>query len=162
MPTARRKWARPRCACSWLSTWACPIDLSTDIYLPECAAVILRERSLTPEQAAYLAAHTLANAGTEEIPQPAATQAPASQPTPAAVEPQPPQATHVPSSEALVKGKTTFAELLEWGVSTRAIEQVLGMPMPATAGDDSEGFLHRQRLELRDGEARLAGGSRQR
>ena len=57
-----------------------PFDLSTDIYLPESAAAILGERSLTPEQAAYLAAHTLANTGNEDAPQPAATQAPASSP----------------------------------------------------------------------------------
>lgn len=120
-----------------------PFDLSTDIYLPESAAAILGERSLTPEQAAYLAAHTVANAGTVEIPQPAA-----SQPTPAAVEPQPPQATHAPSSEALVKGKTTFAELLAWGVSTQAIEQVLGMPMPASTGMTVKDFCNANGLSF--------------
>jgi hypothetical protein len=125
-----------------------PFDLSTDIYLPESAAAILGERSLTPEQAAYLAAHTVANAGTEAIPQPAATQAPASQPTPAAVEPQSPQATHAPRSEALVKGKTTFAELLAWGVSTQAIEQVLGMPMPDAPGMTVKDFCNANGLSF--------------
>ena len=41
-----------------------PYDLSTDTYLPESAAVILRARNLSSEQAAYLAAHTVPNPGT--------------------------------------------------------------------------------------------------
>jgi len=38
-----------------------PYDLSTDIYLPESAAMLLRARNLSSEQAAYLAAHTVPN-----------------------------------------------------------------------------------------------------
>ena len=56
-----------------------PYDLSTDIYLPESAATILRTRNLTSEQAAYLAAHTVPNPGSAA---PQATQAPAVQSTP--------------------------------------------------------------------------------
>ena len=51
-----------------------PYDLSTDIYLPESAAALLRARNLSSEQAAYLAAHTVPNPGAA----PQATQAPAS------------------------------------------------------------------------------------
>ncbi|TCW61772.1 hypothetical protein [Treponema sp. J25] len=44
------------------------------------------------------------------------------------------EATHTPlpqtSSENLIRGKTTFAEVLAWGVSKAQIEQVLGKPMP--------------------------------
>ena len=34
------------------------------------------------------------------------------------------------ATERLVKGKTTFQEVLDWGVSQSVIEQVLGAPMP--------------------------------
>jgi hypothetical protein len=110
-----------------------PFDLSTATYLPESAASLLRQRNLTPEQAAYLQAHTIPNpasstegAAAEATPQPAQTQVPA--PT------HQPGSASQDSTERLVKGKTTFAELLEWGVSKDAIENVLGMPMPAAPG----------------------------
>jgi hypothetical protein len=36
-----------------------------------------------------------------------------------------------PSTEVLIKGKTTFKEVLAWGVTKAQIEKVLGRPMPA-------------------------------
>ncbi len=96
-----------------------PYDLSIDIYLPESAAALLRARNLSSEQATYLAAHTVPNLGAA----PQATQAPEAQPTP-----------HATSTDRLVKGSTTFADLLSWGVSKEVIETVLGMPMPAAPG----------------------------
>lgn len=95
-----------------------PYDLSTDIYLPESAAALLRTRNLSSEQAAYLAAHTVPNRGAAP---------PATQPVPSAA----PQAT---STARVVKGATTFADLLGWGVSKETIENVLGVPMPAAPG----------------------------
>jgi hypothetical protein len=97
-----------------------PYDLSTDIYLPESAAKILQTRTLSAEQAAYLAAHTVPDLGSAA---PQATQAPAAQPTP--------QAT---STDRVVKGSTTFGDLLGWGVPQATIEQVLGAAMPAAPG----------------------------
>jgi len=107
-----------------------PYDLSTDTYLPESAAVILRARNLSSEQAAYLAAHTVPNPGTApatSAPQtaPQATQAPAAQPTPKAETPA------TSSTDRTVKGTTTFGDLLGWGVSQATIEKVLGTSMPA-------------------------------
>jgi hypothetical protein len=103
-----------------------PYDLSTDTYLPESAAALLRGRTLSGEQAAYLAAHTVPNPGAA----PQAPQAPPDQPLPVATAPSPatPPAT---SAGQVVKGSTTFAELLSWGVSKEAVETVLGMPLPA-------------------------------
>jgi hypothetical protein len=105
-----------------------PFDLNTDTYLTESAAVLLKERNLTPEQSAYLEAHT--------VPDPAAA--------PASPEPDPAQATSAPvaestpraaaseaSPERLVKGKTSFQEVLDWGVSQEVIEQIIGGPMPS-------------------------------
>jgi hypothetical protein len=107
-----------------------PYDLSTDTYLPESAAVILRARNLTSEQAAYLAKHTVPNLGAAPAPSapqaaPQATQAPSAQSTPKAETPAPSSADHT------VKGATTFADVLGWGVSQATIEKVLGTSMPA-------------------------------
>lgn len=100
-----------------------PYDLSTDIYLPESAAALLRARNLSDEQTAYLAAHTVPNPGAA----PQATQAPDAQSTPLVTP-------HATSTERIIKGSTTFANLLDWGISKEAIEAVLGMPMPNTPG----------------------------
>ena len=107
-----------------------PYDLSTDTYLPESAATILRTRTLSSEQAAYLAAHTVPNPGTApatSAPQtaPQATLAPAAQPTPKVETPA------TSSTDRTIKGATTFADVLGWGVSKATIEQVLGTFMPA-------------------------------
>jgi hypothetical protein len=119
-----------------------PYDLSTDTYLPESAAVILRTRNLRSEQAAYLAAHTVPNPGTapttsapQATPQaiqtqsaqstPQATKAPSAQSTPEAETPA------ASSTDRTVKGTTTFVDLLGWSVSQVTIEKVLGTSMPA-------------------------------
>ncbi|MBI5961994.1 MAG: hypothetical protein HY863_00840 [Chloroflexi bacterium] len=107
-----------------------PIDLSTDMYLPENAAVLLKKRTLTPEQITYLEAHTVPNptaSSASDSPEPAPAQetesAPEAVTTPSA-------STTESSTERLVKGKTTFQEVLDWGVSQEIIEQVMGAPMP--------------------------------
>jgi hypothetical protein len=107
-----------------------PYDLSTDTYLPESAATILRTRTLSSEQAAYLAKHTVPNLGAAPAPSapqtmPQATQAPATQPTPKAETPA------ASSTDRTIKGATTFADVLGWGVSQATIEKVLGTSMPA-------------------------------
>ncbi len=94
---------------------ALPFDLSVDIYLPQEAAKLLQERNLTPEQLAYLEAHTIAA--------PAPDSAPAAESTPSPT-------VSEESTANLVKGKTTFQEILNWGVSQAAIEEAMGAPMP--------------------------------
>jgi len=93
-----------------------PIDLSTDIYLPSAAVDILKARGiLTPEQVDYLDAHTVI---LDATPAPAqeAESTPEAKPT-----------------DRLVKGKTTFQELLDWGVPQVVIEQIIGAPLPTTS-----------------------------
>lgn len=107
-----------------------PYDLSTDTYLPESAAVILRARNLSSEQSAYLAKHTVPNLGATpatSAPQtaPQATQAPSAQSTPQA------ETLAASSADRTVKGTTTFVDLLGWGVSQATSEKVLGTSMPA-------------------------------
>jgi hypothetical protein len=108
-----------------------PFDLSTDMYLPESAAELLKEQTLTPEQIAYLENHTLPGpaAGTD-APQPASTPSADSPSTPAPAA----EATHTTSeSDRAIKGKTTFGEILGWGVPREAIEAIIGGPLPASS-----------------------------
>lgn len=97
-----------------------PYDLvaEEETYLPQKAADILRSHAaLTPEQETCLTAHTISVA-------PAPAPVGEAQPTPA------------PASEEnpyLIKGKTTFGDLLEWGVSKEFIEQVIGASLPNAA-----------------------------
>jgi hypothetical protein len=108
-----------------------PFDISTDIYLPENAAALLKEQNLNPEQITYLESHTIPNpaaSSASDLPMPVATQTAESAPEA--------DSTHSASptespTERIVKGKTTFQELLDWGVSQQIIEQVIGGPMPS-------------------------------
>jgi hypothetical protein len=104
-----------------------PFDLSTDIYLPESAAMLLKERSLTPEQFAYLESHTISDLATTDAPEPAPAQAAESTPQAGSA---PGAAASEASTDRLVKGKTSFQEILDWGVSREMIEQVIGASMP--------------------------------
>jgi hypothetical protein len=89
-----------------------PFDLSTDVYLPQSAADILGTRSLNTEQLTYLTSH-IADA-TQNAP---------------GVD----QTSHTPAvegSETMIRGKTTFADLLNLGLSPETIEDILKMPLP--------------------------------
>jgi hypothetical protein len=110
-----------------------PYDLSADTYLPLEAANILESRAnLTPEQSAYLAAHTvdlnlqaLENLATPTPTPAAAETSEAAQPTVSATE-------HI-AADRTVTGKTTFQDLLDWGVPQAAIEKIIGAPLPSTS-----------------------------
>ncbi|MBK7456027.1 MAG: hypothetical protein IPJ46_20585 [Anaerolineales bacterium] len=105
-----------------------PMDLTTDMYLPENATILLKERTLTPEQLTYLDAHTVPNPAAESsAPEVAPVQVTESAPEVVAT---PSPAMSEVSIERLVKGKTTFREVLDWGVSQEIIEQIIGAPMP--------------------------------
>lgn len=89
-----------------------PYDLSTDIYLPSRAVDMLNALgTLTPEQTAYIEAHKVV---LDSAP------APVSSPEPE-------------STERILKGKTTFQELLDWGLPQAVIEGIIGAPLPATS-----------------------------
>jgi hypothetical protein len=125
---------------------ALPFDLSADIYLPESAAALLRERPLGSEQAAYLTAHTVilqaAQPGADNQEADLAsvqTSTPAS--TPAAD-------THAEPPDRLVRGKTTFAALLDWGVTKEAVESALGAPLPASLGMTVKDFCTQNGLSF--------------
>jgi hypothetical protein len=102
-----------------------PFDLSTDTYLPESASALLKKQNLTSEQSAYLETHTTTVVVGEAVPSPQAGTTPQPEST-AQVEATAGEA----STERIIKGSTTFGDILSWGVSQPAIEKILGMPMP--------------------------------
>jgi hypothetical protein len=106
-----------------------PYDLSVteDTYLfPEAANVLAKRGKMKPEQAAYLAEHIVPEEPAEVLPTaPPAESSGAAQPA------------HTPTVHAApantVTGKTTFQDLLNWGLSPSTIEAALGGPAPAPA-----------------------------
>jgi hypothetical protein len=105
-----------------------PYDLSAETsYLPRSASdILLALGTLSPDQVAYLDTYTVDLGGptaeTEAAPaQPVATEA---------VSVSTPEASAV---DYTIKGKTTFGELLSWGVPQAVIEQIIGGPLPDPA-----------------------------
>jgi hypothetical protein len=89
-----------------------PFTLPDDEYLPQSAVEILKDRgTLTEDQIAFLDTHSVDISGlqisevTEE---------------------------HEESAERVIKGKTTFKEVLDWGVTEEDIEAIIGEKLPAT------------------------------
>ena len=98
-----------------------PYEIVGDLYLPKRAVEMLKSHaSLTPEQIAYLDAHAVIIA-------PANTAQGTAQPVSV---PQTEEHTQAESSDRLLKGKTTFQEVLDWGVPQETIESILGGPIP--------------------------------
>jgi hypothetical protein len=113
-----------------------PYDLSLEeSYLPRQAVELLEARgNLPPERLAYLDAHTIELV----VEQPALEQTEVASPELAQPEVETttatPEVDHTPEAEeGTLRGKTTFQELLDWGVPQERIEAVLGGPMPAAA-----------------------------
>ncbi len=108
-----------------------PYDLTAEeSYLPRQAVEILTALgTLSPERLAYLETHTV------DLASPAAVSTslpPAAESTPSPQVVGTPEADHTPQAvDGTVRGKTTFQELLDWGVPLERIEAVLGSPMPA-------------------------------
>ena len=98
-----------------------PYEIEGDLYMPRHAVEMLKSHAtLTPEQITYLDAHAVALAPANSAQRDAQL----------ASEPQTADHAVSESTERLIKGKTTFQEVLDWGVSQEAIEDILGSPMP--------------------------------
>ena len=94
-----------------------PYAPGEDTYLLRPAVNILKTQvELTQEQIEYLDTHTVDVDGSEEKPEPQG------QNTSADVD-------HSEDAR-IVRGKTTFADLLDWGVSEEKIESVIGGDLP--------------------------------
>jgi len=112
-----------------------PFDTTgQEIYLPKPAADMLLDRTtLTPEQATYLQTYTVevTPASSADI-EPAPVQS--EEPAPATESTQPaPEAGTSSTEEYVVKGKTVFGDLIDWGVPQEIIEQIIGASMPDPA-----------------------------
>jgi hypothetical protein len=116
-----------------------PFGLSEDIYLPLEAVTILKQKApLSPDQFAYLDSHTI-NLDQPAVPVTANTPAsqatlapPPSTPTTDQANAQPAATEHA-APDRTITGKTTFQDMLDWGVTQAAIEQAISSPMPEPA-----------------------------
>jgi hypothetical protein len=112
-----------------------PFDLSTDTYLPESASTLLKKQNLTSEQSTYLDTHTTT---VVVVPSPQAGTTP---------QPEVETPAGEASVERIIKGSTTFGDILSWGVSQPVIEQILGMPMPADPAATPKDFCTSNSLD---------------
>lgn len=101
-----------------------PFDTTgEEIYMPQSAAdILLSKGNLNAEQIAYLEKYTV------DIGIPALNSESAIVSTSI-----PAQASSETSEEYIVKGKTTFGELITWGVSQAVIETLINAPLPDSA-----------------------------
>jgi len=91
-----------------------PYTLSSDDYLPQSAAEILKAKAtLTEDQVAFLDTHSVDISGLRIV-EPNITEE------------------HETSTEMVIKGNTTFGDLLAWGVPEEEIKTVIGEELPAT------------------------------
>jgi hypothetical protein len=99
-----------------------PFDTTEqDIYLPQSATgILLAQGNLSPEQVSYLESHTVQV--DMAVPGIGPEASPVQQESPVTSE-----------SAYTIKGKTTFGELVTWGVPQEVIEGILGAPIPNTA-----------------------------
>ena len=101
-----------------------PFDLTAEetVLLQSATDILLAKGNLTPEQVTYLETHTV------NVSAPTPIVEPVTESTPAAEE------THVESTEDYtIKGKTTFGDLILWGVQKETIETLIVADMPDPA-----------------------------
>jgi len=109
--------------------------------LPPAAAASLRQLgTLKPEQVVWVEGHTAGGS-------PAAPVAAQGAAEPAAAVPQPSTISAESAEDRAIKGKTTFGELMQWGLRGDEIERVIGMPMGAP-GSSVRDHLSQKGLEF--------------
>jgi hypothetical protein len=116
------------------------LDAEEETYLLRPGVQLLkRKTNLTEAQLAFLDAHSVdlqdgETAAAAPETQESAAQDAAAEDTfadpQAASTPVPASEEHAESSDRMVKGPTTFREVLDWGVPQETIEQIIGGPMP--------------------------------
>ena len=98
-----------------------PLDLTDEMYVPVEAANIIRDHiNLDKVRSAYLETHTIDIDALELAP----TQ------DDAAINIATPTEEHTEVEDGVIKGKTSFQDVVDWGVSQEKIELVLGKSMP--------------------------------
>ncbi len=98
-----------------------PYTLSGDDYLPESAVEILKAKAnLTEDQVAFLDTHSIDIGGLRIVEPSTITEGVV------------PTEEHETSTEMVIKGNTTFGDLLAWGVPEEEIKTVIGEELPVT------------------------------
>jgi len=98
-----------------------PYTLADDEYLPQSAVELLKaEVNLTEDQIAFLDTHSVDISGLQIVEPDVITEGVV------------PTEEHETSTEMVIKGNTTFGDLLARGLSEQEIEAVIGGELPAT------------------------------
>ncbi len=98
-----------------------PYTLSDDEYLPQSAVELLKAKAnLTEDQVAFLDTHSVDISGLQIVEPSTVTEGVV------------PTEEHETSTEMVIKGYTTFGDLLDWGVPEEEIKTVIGEELPAT------------------------------
>ncbi|MBA7704438.1 hypothetical protein ES703_113246 [subsurface metagenome] len=98
-----------------------PYMLSGDDYLPQSAVELLKAKvTLTEDQVEFLDTHSVDISEIQIVEPGTATEGVA------------PTEEHETSTEMVIKGNTTFGNLLDWGVPEEEIKTVIGEELPAT------------------------------
>lgn len=93
-----------------------PIEEPVDVYLPAPAVDLLKSRGgLNAGQMAYLDAHRVELTAAPLLPATATV-----------------ESEEHGANDRQIKGKTTFQEVLDWGVPRDVVERIIGGPIPAT------------------------------
>ncbi|MFC2060666.1 hypothetical protein ACFLTZ_06245, partial [Chloroflexota bacterium] len=99
-----------------------PYTLSDADYLPQSGIEILKAKvTLTEEQRTFLETHSVDISGVKIVKPSTVTEGVV------------PTEEHGESAERIIKGKTTFKEVLDWGIPRDEIEAVIEGDLPATS-----------------------------
>jgi len=120
-----------------------PYTLADDEYLPQSAVELLKAKAnLTEDQVAFLDTHSVDISGLRIVEPSTITEGVA------------PAEEHEESAEQIIKGRTTFKEVLNWGVPEEGIEAIIGEKLPAT-GMTIRDFATQKGLDFGDIKASL-------
>jgi len=98
-----------------------PYTLSDDDYLPQSAVEILKAKAtLTEDQVAFLDTHSVDISGLQIVEPSTVTEGVV------------PTEEHEESTDRIIKGNTTFKEILDWGIPEEEIKAIIGEKLPAT------------------------------
>ncbi|HEY9078280.1 MAG TPA: hypothetical protein VIO61_17220 [Anaerolineaceae bacterium] len=104
-----------------------PFTVSGDIWMPDTAVAVLKQKAkLTSDQIAYLDSHTVRLNSSPAVTPAVPVSTPQPKTTPSANE------THT-APDRTMSGKTTFKEILDWGVPKDTIQEIIGGEIPSTA-----------------------------
>ncbi len=98
-----------------------PFNIEEGVLLPSEAVDILKQQArMTPEQEAFIETHTIKITGVRVEPTNQSDTAALATPV----------STAIPASDKTITSKTTFKNLLDWGLSKESIEEIIDAAIP--------------------------------